>query len=431
MKEKLLWGSLIFLGFYMMLPWIITRIMGIGIFRRGRVRKQVAFTFDDGPDPKYTPLMLDLLARHNVKATFFVLGSKAEKYPELVRRIHEAGHQIGIHNYTHLSNWLMTPWTVKRKQVDRSANIVQSITGIRPVCYRPPWGIINLFDFFLKKRYQIILWSVMPRDWRSSIGAERMKGKILRRVKDGSVILLHDSGETFGADRDAPEQTMLALEQVIPELRERGYMFSRIDEIHPALIHTGVEALGISKRLLVFVWMLWEKCFLWLFHVEAVDDNNPLLKFRVTEYHRDQTLILSDGEEIRKGDQVLELHLDNNTLFRLGAEARTSVHLAIQLIHGIEQLLPQVIKMIHTKPQYRDVKGLYGISIIHRGTKQLGFTVVDLPEGFFTYVTQLYLRLLMYAVHPHGRERLKTKTERLVPKIIAMSRKELMNRYVA
>lgn len=431
MKEKLFWGSLILVSLYMMLPWVLTRIMGIGIFRRGRTPKQVALTFDDGPDPNYTPFLLDLLARHKVTATFFVLGSKAEKHPELVLRIYEAGHQIGIHNYTHLSNWLMTPWTVKRKQVDRSADIVESITGTRPSCYRPPWGIINLFDFFLRKKYQIILWSVMPRDWRSTIGSDRLMGRILRRVKDGSVILLHDSGETFGADLNAPEQTLLALEQTIPKLIERGFTFSRIDEMDLGQLHDGVHTLGLPKRLLVFVWMLWEKCFLWLFHVEAVDENNPLLKLRVTEYHRNETLILSDGEEIRKGDRVLELHLDNDTLFRLGADARTSFHLAIQLIRGIEQLLPKVMNLILTKPQYKDVKGLYGISIIHRGTKQLGFTVVDLPEGIFTCVTRQYLRLLMLVVHPHGKERLKTKTDQLEPKIIAMSRKELMTRYAA
>jgi len=431
MKEKLLWGSLIFLALYMALPWILTRIMGLGVFRRGRGRGQFALTFDDGPDPVYTPKLLDLLAAHGVKATFFVLGSKAEKHPELVRRIYEEGHQIGIHNYIHLSNWLMTPWTVRRKQVERSADIVERITGERPVYYRPPWGILNLFDFLLKDQYEIILWSLMPRDWRAHRGASRLKEKILREASDGSVVLLHDSGETFGADRNAPEQMLLALQEAIPELLERGFRHVRVDAMHPIGRRTGIHSLTLPKRMLVAVWMLWERCFLWLFNVEPVDETNPLLKLRVREYQGSQPITLSDGEEIRKGDRVLELHLDNDTLFQMGADARTSLHLAIQLVRGMEQLLPQVIRAIQNNPDYTDVKGLYGISLIHRGTRQLGFTVVDLPKGVFTSLTQIYLRILMSIIHPQGKERLKTNSEKLVPKIIAMSKKELINRYAA
>src|SRR6476646_3328751 len=98
MREKLLWGILIFLAIYMFIPWVLTRIFGIGVFRKGRVRREVALTFDDGPDPEYTPQLLDLLKKHNVKATFFVLGQKAELNPDIILRIHEEGHQIGIHN---------------------------------------------------------------------------------------------------------------------------------------------------------------------------------------------------------------------------------------------------------------------------------------------------------------------------------------------
>ncbi|WJH35220.1 polysaccharide deacetylase family protein [Paenibacillus sp. CC-CFT747] len=81
----------------------------MGVIRQGG-KGQIALTFDDGPDPVYTPRLLDLLKERGIRATFFVLGSKAEKHPDLIRRMHEEGHQIGIHNYTHLSNWLMTPW---------------------------------------------------------------------------------------------------------------------------------------------------------------------------------------------------------------------------------------------------------------------------------------------------------------------------------
>jgi peptidoglycan/xylan/chitin deacetylase (PgdA/CDA1 family) len=180
MREKLLWGILIFLVIYMFIPWLITRIFGVGVFRKGNVRREIAFTFDDGPDPKYTPQLLDLLKKHNVKATFFVLGQKAELNPAIIKRIHDEGHQIGIHNYIHASNWLMTPWTIKKEHIHKSADIIEAITGERPTYYRPPWGILNLGDFFLKKQYHIVFWSLMAYDWRSHISKKKLKDKLLR-----------------------------------------------------------------------------------------------------------------------------------------------------------------------------------------------------------------------------------------------------------
>lgn len=218
--------------FYMALPFTMTRICGIGVLRRGKPGARIALTFDDGPDPRYTPQLLDLLQEHGVKATFFVLGSKAEKYPDLVRRIYLEGHQIGIHNYTHLSNWLMTPGQVREQHVERSADIVERIVGERPVFYRPPWGIVNAGDLFsLRKSYRIVLWSVMGWDWRRSMDAERLTRRLMRNIKPGSIVLLHDSGDTAGADETAPEQMLKSLRDVLTELRLKGYQCVRVDEL--------------------------------------------------------------------------------------------------------------------------------------------------------------------------------------------------------
>lgn len=223
---------------YTVIPWVITRIMGAGIFRKGTSLGEVAFTFDDGPNPAYTPRLLDVLQRHGVRATFFVLGEKAEKYPELIRRIHLEGHQIGVHNYSHKSNWIMPPWKV-REQAERSAAAIESITGEHPAYYRPPWGMFNLCDLLLQRKYTFVLWSLMARDWRSHVGRSRLKSALLKRVSDGSVVLLHDCGETLGADRDAPEHMLRALEEVLIRLKNRNYRYVRIDEMirpRPGLI---------------------------------------------------------------------------------------------------------------------------------------------------------------------------------------------------
>lgn len=166
---------------YMIVPFALTRILGWGVHSEVGAEKEIAFTFDDGPDPCYTPELLDLLKEHGIKATFFVLGKKAKQYPELIERMHREGHQIGIHNYTiHPTDPL--PWTNRRKQVDRTADIVERITGERPIFYRPPWGLLNLGDFFLlRESYRIVLWSVMVGDWKASLSAEQLKDALIKK----------------------------------------------------------------------------------------------------------------------------------------------------------------------------------------------------------------------------------------------------------
>ncbi|MCC2684679.1 MAG: polysaccharide deacetylase family protein [Paenibacillaceae bacterium] len=427
---------------YTALPWIATRMFSFGVHRRGKDTGKVALTFDDGPHPTYTPLLLEVLKRNQVKATFFLLGSNVERYPDIVADIHREGHQIGIHNYFHISNWLLTPGMVAHGQVDATAKAIEQITGVRPTFYRPPWGILNLFDLWRLRLYRIIFWSRMPRDWSSKIGKTKLESRLMGKVGDGDIVLLHDSGETYGADSDAPEYMLRALPPLIEKLRRQGIRCVRVDEMVPDKPNFRVQgeseeagdrsgrAMGRAKKLLLSVWMLWEHGFERMLKVEPVDEQNPLLKLRVRKYQGSQVLTLSDGETIRRGDQVAELHFDNEQLFSIADESHSPVQLAIKMIRGVELLLPKVRRML-ADPKYRDVKGLYGISMIHRGAVRLGFTVIGLPHGLFAVSANVYLRLLLYAVHPEGKGRLQSKPELLQPKIIAMSRKELMNRYSA
>jgi len=428
MKERLVMWIALIVVIYTIVPWVATRLLGIGVFRKGKADNRIALTFDDGPDPLYTPQLLDLLKKHEAKATFFVLGSKAELYPDLIARMHREGHQIGIHNYEHHSNWFLAPWSVRRRHVDRSAEVVATITGDRPTFYRPPWGILSLLDLFWLRPYKIVMWSVMPKDWRSRVGSARLKARLLAGIRDGSIVLLHDSGDTFGADRDAPAHMLKALDEVLTGIRERGIKPVRVDELLEA---SEIYKLGIFKRTLVALWMAWEWCFVKLFRLKPVDSGNPLFKLRVREYQGKQPILLPDGERISKGDLVAELHLDNYTLFKIGLASRSTVQLATQLIRRTRNLLPEIGRLLTTDPSFENVKGLYGITMIHRGSKQLGFTVIDLPEGLFARVTRTYLRLLLYIVHPNGKERLKEKSDLLEPKIVAISKNELTHRYIA
>lgn len=431
MEEKIFWGCILGVTIYMLIPFVITRIIRFGVFSEARTPDALALTFDDGPHPKYTPQLLDLLKKHDAKATFFVLGSMAERYPDLIQRMHEEGHQVGIHNYTHKTNWLLFPWSVRTDHLYRTADIVEKIIGVRPDYYRPPWGIINFFDFGLRKKFHIILWSVMVSDWRSKDmrDARRMRDLLLKKCKGGSVVLLHDSGETLGAVPEAPKYMLIALDDVLAKLKSQGMKFVRVDELMEMDRQERAAKESLGKRIMVKTFLWYDNLVHKIIGTKYIDPADPFLKFRVRRYQGKHPIHLDDGETIKRGDPIIELHLNNEELHRLGVSARSTTQLSVQLIRSMQGLMPKLKEMLEKDPDLQRIKGLYGISIIHRGAKRFGYSVIDLPSGLFTALTRIYLKFLLFVVHPQGRERLTTKSELLEPKIIAISRAEVLRRY--
>lgn len=415
------------LSVYTIIPTFMIRLFGIGVYKKGALSRGIALTFDDGPDPEYTPRLLDLLKRHKIKATFFVLGSKAEKYPELIARMHEEGHLVGVHNYVHWANALMTPKRV-RVQLNHSVDVIESITGERTIYYRPPWGVINIFDFLLMKRFRMILWSIIVGDWRNGGDKRKIKQRLLSKLKGGAVIVLHDSGQTFGADRDAPTYMLEALHEFIAEASSRGYSFLRVDEKMSLDKNAERVRLSLIKRVFLYLWFKWDRLFHVWFGVKPVEAQYPLLLYRVTTY-RGRTVFLSEGDSISSGDRIMELHFNNELLFLMAAESRSPVHLAVRMIRSVKDILPRIAAKLSNDPACSDVKAVLGITMIHRGADQLGFTSMSLPRGLFSFVTSIYLRTLLYIVHPDGRNRLKMKAEALIPKVLAISSQELKNRH--
>src|SRR5690606_24955797 len=148
--------------------------------------------------------------------------------PHLIKRMKDEGHTIGIHNYYHKMNWFMLPRTVK-KQIEQTNETIFSITGEYTHYYRPPWGVVNLFDFARVKQYNIVLWSSIFDDWQKKLGAEKLKQKMLKNLKPGAVFLLHDCGKTLGADEDAPANMLIALKDVLEVGVQSGYTFVTIE----------------------------------------------------------------------------------------------------------------------------------------------------------------------------------------------------------
>ncbi|MCJ8011663.1 polysaccharide deacetylase family protein [Paenibacillus sp. KQZ6P-2] len=428
MDNLLLW--LFYIStFYAFIPGIITRIFGFRVFRRGSGEHEYALTFDDGPDAQYTPLLLDLLKRYDAKATFFVVGSHAEKNPELVKRMYDEGHLIGIHNYVHKTNWLMRPATVTQ-QILKTDKIIYSITGERSSYYRPPWGIVNLFDLKKKRgsKFKIVLWSAMFGDWKERIGADRLTERMLNKLQPGEVLLLHDCGTTAGANPDAPQQMLIALERVLEEAKRRGLKSIRIDEMIMAKEKTMEKKIPRSKLVIVKLWLIWETIFHKAFRLKTVNPHDPFLHYRLRKY-RGQTIELKNGIMLQKGDQVVELHFDNEKLFYFGVRSRSSVHIAIQMIRSMEKELPPLAHLVMEDSGARNAKALYGVSMINRGPQQFGFQVIDLKDGLVSKSTRLYLKFLLSVIHPSGHSRLKEHSQQLVPKMILMPIDVLVERY--
>lgn len=424
METLLLW--LFYLSsFYAFIPGLISRMFGFRVFRKGMGVREFALTFDDGPDPVYTPRLLDLLKAYDAKATFFVVGSNAERYPELIRRIHAEGHLIGIHNYVHTSNWLMTPGKVRR-QIQRTSDIIHDLTGIRSTYYRPPWGIVNLFDFSKKREVQIVLWSAMFGDWKRKQGADKLGAKMLQRLKPGEVMLLHDCGNTLGADPGAPQDMLVALERMLEMAERKGLRSIRIDDMIAAASTSPLRKLGFFKRLAVGLWLAWERVFHALFRLKTVTPERPFLHYRLRPYQGDP-VAMADGRTLAKGDEVIELHIDNHELFDLGLHSRSPAQLAIRMIRRMEKDLPVLAREVRDDTRLSGAKALYGVSMINRGPEKFGFAVLDLPDGWFARSTRLYLSLLLSVIHPSGNKRLKVRTEALVPKMMVMPMSNLLH----
>ncbi len=186
----------------------------------GYERKTVALTFDDGPHPAVTPRVLDILDAHGVKATFFVLGCQARQCPELVRRIADAGHALGNHSDTHISN----PGPGRaRTEIDACQQAIEDASGVRVGLFRPPGGDTDsaYTDIARKRGFCIVGWTVDTRDWASD--QEGVYRAATGAARPGDIILLHDAGG--GSD------TVDALPRIIAKLRADGFEFVTVPDM--------------------------------------------------------------------------------------------------------------------------------------------------------------------------------------------------------
>ena len=190
--------------------------------RKRTDRRAVALTFDDGVDPVQTPRVLDVLRRHRIEAAFFLIGERAERHPDVVRRMVREGHLVGSHSCRHGGGFPLSGLAKMEEELRRTDEILSGITGRPVTLFRPPFGVTNptVARAVKKFGYRTVGWSIRSLDTMGR-PPERVVRRIARRLKPGAVILLHD--DRPGSDR--------LLELVLERIEREKYTVERLDRL--------------------------------------------------------------------------------------------------------------------------------------------------------------------------------------------------------
>lgn len=213
---------------YSIIPTFYYKFKGTPIINNIDEKKFLSLTFDDGPDKKYTGELLDLLKKYNIKATFFVVAKFAEENYELIKRMEEEGHTIGLHSLEH-KNALLNGPLYTNKEFEEGLKIMDKI-NVNIKSFRPPWGHLNLLTIRNLKKFNLnlVLWDVIIGDWKADITSDEISRRLLSQSKNKSIICLHDGR----GKNEAPKRTIEALEKTIPVWIKEGYKFLKVGELY-------------------------------------------------------------------------------------------------------------------------------------------------------------------------------------------------------
>lgn len=194
-------------------PQIIRYLYPSAIWRMDKDERAVYLTFDDGPIPRVTPWVLDVLDRYGIKATFFMVGDNIRKHPDEFRMVVERGHRIGNHTFNHIRG-LSYDINSYLENTEKACRMMMETN-----LFRPPHGYMSPKQYTeLKKRYKIIMWDLVTRDYNRKFNGEQILQKVKKYARNGSIITFHDSIKS-------EENLKYALPKAIEWLKEQGYEF--------------------------------------------------------------------------------------------------------------------------------------------------------------------------------------------------------------
>ena len=197
-------------------PRAVQKLFPSLIWKINCSRKEVFITFDDGPTPEFTQWILNLLNGLNIKSTFFCVGEKAKRYPNLISEILKKGHSIGNHTYSHKNGWFSTVDSYL-KEIEKCSDFVNKTN-----LFRPPYG--KIYPWQIKKiikNYKIIMWDILSFDFKKDQTSEKFQKNILDNIERGSIIVFHDN-------KNSEKILKENLEDVLREIRKKGFSFSTL-----------------------------------------------------------------------------------------------------------------------------------------------------------------------------------------------------------
>lgn len=350
-------------GLYFGLPYLAWQWANLGVLRRGSGgRAEVGLTFDDGPDPRGTPRVLDALDAAGAKATFFLLGEQALAHPRLAREIARRGHEIGCHGFRHRHAYLRAPWEIA-PDIRQGVAAIERTTGLRPRLFRPAHGAYTLATPRALRAAGLIPvhWTVEAHDWSAGFTPERVRRRILDAVEPGAILVLHDGGP--GAENAAR-----ALPDLLAALADRGY----------AVVPAGALAGPQTGDLRDAALRLWQGAEGLFERAIALDDFTrghalEVLRLARTRYEG-PPLTLPDGSAFGPGEAAGEIHLHSA---RMQAAVRDHPVAALRRARRSMRTLAEAAR---EHPKYRDLRLFYGIHLRPDVFTSLGFGVAEFPD---------------------------------------------------
>jgi len=377
------------------LPWALHQVLGLGVARRVRGgRGTVVLTFDDGPDPKTTPKVLDVLAREGARATFFVLEPRAKEHPELVRELKAAGHEVALHGRVHRHAWLKSPLSLY-PELRAAKESLEDLLGEPVRFYRPPHGGWTWPLLWASYRLGLlpVTWEVEAGDWREGTTPGAVAERVLARTLPGSVVVMHDAGPGGRVSGEA-------LSLLLPELKARGFVPRTLGEAHPVVGDAG----EVLPRLLTPV----------EFFYARLSGVEPVFTGAHSVFRLAPTRLFLELPGFPRGTPAAEIHLDSERMRRAGEGGSLAAYRAARA--SMADLARAAARL-----RFRDAALFFGVSLFWEVLTPLGFRSHPLPPGFARRVTP-WLYLLHRA---HGGRPLR----RVEARLVYIPRGELLRRY--
>jgi peptidoglycan-N-acetylglucosamine deacetylase len=419
---------------YTLLPELLFHIWHLGTLYKGSAtHRAIALTFDDGPDPRYTPQVLRILREHGAKATFFLVGDRAAAAPDLVQAILADGHEVASHSQKHQHAWTLLPVATWRN-VFRAKATLESLTEAAPTgpkirYYRPPWGAFNWITRIAASFADLkpVLWSVRAKDWYPGEYADDVVRRVVTGAHPGAIVLCHDGG---GAD-GAPLNTIQALPKILTTLTRQGYQFVTVGEIEAKAQEWKQRVLDLLatysrvRRILIRCWSLVEWVFARYYKIQGM---NEMFRISPACWRFGTRTDENSGKVIvANGSKVIDLHFQNQSVITISAANDNRA--VIRGLRMAKEGFQEVARVVQFDERYADVQAVMAVTLMNRGMEMLGFHVEDIPDGLTKRRLQAYMHFLLGFYHPEGFSRLKHGRHQLDLRLIWMSRDEMISRY--